>query len=142
MTTPMTRKCSDVTGSEGTCVQSGQYLYVLTQSWLTFVDAERFCNQTGRGGHLAHFPDNQTYSEVISTLGANDTWIGLRSEPGPVYDFRWTTGGTPAFTRWSNGPPNGGSQAETCLYVSLTQEWLFATSQDTYRVLCSYPIVI
>eukprot|EP00960_Hanusia_phi_P028433 747414-Hanusia_phi.AAC.1 len=140
MTTPLTRTCADVTGGGGTCVQSGQYLYLYYSNYyMTWWAAETFCSQNGRGGHLAYFADGQTYDHVTSALGADNFWIGLRSEAGPVYDLRWTAGGSPTFSRWQYGPPFGGGQYETVTYVQNTYWYSSPYSTDTMTVLCSYP---
>eukprot|EP00960_Hanusia_phi_P017697 521154-Hanusia_phi.AAC.2 len=142
MTTPLTQSCSDVTGSGETCVGSGDYLYVLTSYSLTWWEAESKCNEMRRGGHLAYFPDGQTYDEVMSALGSPSySWIGLRSPPGQVNDFRWTAGGTPSFSRWRYGTPSGDMSLETFVYV-YSEEWRSTTkSTDHNRVICSYPVV-
>eukprot|EP00960_Hanusia_phi_P067467 766638-Hanusia_phi.AAC.5 len=138
MTTPLTRTCSDVSGSGGSCMRSGDYFYVYYSAYKTWWDAETFCNDVGGGGHLGYFPDDKTYDEVTSRFSY--IWIGLRSPPGSAYDFRWiANGGTPSFTRWSYSPPSGVSSYETLVYVD-SKQWYTAAGSSTRRVLCSYPV--
>ncbi|EKX50295.1 hypothetical protein GUITHDRAFT_104106 [Guillardia theta CCMP2712] len=144
MTSPSVQSCSDVTGSGGTCMQAGDYLYVYYTSGLTWWDAESRCNGIGREGHLAYFPDSRTYLDVTSRLGvgASNPWIGLRSPAASAFDYRWVIGGSPSFWGVNGVPPSGYSQYEYGVFVGSQGEWGNYQTSNRNRYLCSYPIQI
>lgn len=121
MTTPSRQTCSDVTvnGEGSSCIQSGDFLYVqYPYRYLSWEAAESKCNELGIEGHLAYFPDAETYDDVAAAFGLSFGWIGLRSRGGPLgFDFRWYQGEAPTFSRFEYFAYRD-SYKEFCVYAS------------------------
>ncbi|XP_043224235.1 macrophage mannose receptor 1-like isoform X1 [Amphibalanus amphitrite] len=87
----------------------------------SYAEAEQSC--ADKGGHLAQFDSEEAQRTFRARyqLISGSVWIGL-SRPDQRSDFRWASGGQPAFAAWAPGHPNAN---RTCVTLDLrTAKWL------------------
>ena len=128
---------------------------------MTWLEAEKFCQSSYAGGHLADIQTEAENRRVFHMCPAQRCWIGL-SDRQKEGDFAWADGtklgtagraGHAGLTRWApNEPNNGGAggKAENCVYVHGTEyetpykrqsQWGDHPCAEKMAFVCQVPIV-
>ena len=82
----------------------GGHFYVLTESVVTWTDAE--AQAAARGGHLVTLNDQAEQGWVQQTFGRfGSIWIGL-SDQAVTDTWEWSSGKPVTYTNWAPGWPN------------------------------------
>ncbi|MEM9481214.1 MAG: C-type lectin domain-containing protein [Verrucomicrobiota bacterium] len=108
---------------EGAAEFDGHYYYVFDEK-LTWTEAKAKCENMG--GYLVTVTSSREHDFVTSMVTRTERyWIGLRNEE---HGWRWLTGETPTYKKWSGRPPS--RQSSTGFTYLRYERWY--TTNDSY----------
>ncbi|MEM0897400.1 MAG: C-type lectin domain-containing protein, partial [Verrucomicrobiota bacterium] len=108
---------------EGASEFDGNYYYVFDEK-LTWTEAKARCENMG--GYLVTILSSREHNFVTSMVARDQRyWIGLRNEE---HGWRWLTGDTPTYKKWSGRPPS--RQSPSGFAFLRYERWY--TARDSY----------
>ncbi|XP_032895245.1 lectin-like [Amblyraja radiata] len=137
---------------KGSCAEKWFYYPTLCSCYrffpqkLTWLDAEKFCNQEQNYGHLATVISSDHNTFINNMIGAVSkekphAWIGLndRCQEG---NFRWADGSSYIYNNWSSGEPNNYGGVEDCVTVNRYGDgtWNDVKCDISLPFVCSYKL--
>lgn len=105
-------------------------------------EAEYFCQQSFRGGHLASITCPNVHNQMMNLMrrsgGTRRTWVGgLRFlDTGR---FVWLDGSQWGYADWLLGEPNNTANKEDCLELLASGKFNDFTCWEPQAFICSYP---
>ncbi len=96
----------------------------------TFTQAQAAADAATRRGRLASFPNANDFTRAAgrarkATQGY--LWFGL-SDAATEGTWLWSDGNAPAYTRWLNGQPDGGTAENHAVLMEATTQWADAVA--------------
>ena len=106
----------------------GRYFTLIEGS---FTQAQAAADAATRRGRLASFPNANDFTRVAgrarkATQGY--LWLGL-SDAATEGTWLWTDGNSPAYARWLNGQPDGGTAENHAVLMEASTQWADAVAE-------------
>lgn len=141
----LARRVDRISGNRvtnGTCPnywkKYGRSCYLFTSNWMTFVEAEEFCEELGgRLVHVNSYWENVFLKGYLEDMNAGNTWMGLTDIES---ERVWTWYGTdrlPSYTDWSSGEPDNYNNEDCAqFWASDRYRWNDHICSNKFNVLC------
>jgi uncharacterized repeat protein (TIGR02543 family) len=105
----------------------GSYFTLIEGS---FTHAQAAADAATRRGRLASFPNANDFTRAAGRARKTTQgylWFGL-ADAATEGTWLWTDGNVPAYTRWLNGQPDGGTSENHAVLMEATTQWADAVA--------------
>ncbi len=106
----------------------GRYFTLIEGS---FTQAQAAADAASRRGRLASFPNANDFNRMAARARKTTQgylWFGL-SDAATEGTWLWSDGNAPAYSRWLNGQPDGGTAENHAVLMEATTQWADAVAE-------------